>query len=1230
MKRLYPLLLLSLLFIGCSDKHDDQPNSPAVQLYELHYTTIDEKVVELYRDDFGADIVSNTYNDGVGVIAFDAPITTIGERVFYNCSTLESITIPSSVTSIGSEAFYRCDCLKAFNGKYTTPDGRALIIDETLCYIAPSGLTDYTIPSDVKTLGSLSFAYCTELVTVKIPSSVTAIGSEAFYACTSIEGVTLPESVVSLGELSFAECDHLSEVYVQQSTPPTGGDDMFDGNAADRKIYVPIGYGSTYKMANGWKEYSTSIEEYDFNPVPDVVIKEATVAEFIAAEVGDATIYELTGVIQNIQNVEYGNFDLVDATGSVYIYGLTDESGEKVFEALGLKEGDTVTLRGTRSAYKDTPEVKGAIYVSHVACPVPSEQTNYEIWYTSSDGKVVEPYRSEAFDANIISNIYENGKGVITFDGEVTTIDNYAFYGCRLLTSVTLPSSVTTLGFQIFYDCDGITSITIPESVTTIEGGAFTGCDNLSEFKGKYATKDGHCLIIGNTLHSFVSVGVDTYVVPAGVTRIEDYAFYDTAISDVTFPDGLTYIGVSTFAYCSDIEALTLPSSITHISSAAFCQCSSLTSITIPEYVEFIGDRAFLSCESLLEIYSKPTTPPTGDDYMFEGNSADRKIYVPVQSYSAYVSKDHWRDYADYIVGYDFEKGEVAPEGQRNNEIWYTSTDGNIVTPYRSNVFGATIVSNTYEDGKGVITFDGAVTTIGGYTFYNCDSLTSVTIPDSVTTIETGAFASCDSLKEFKGEYATDNGRCLIVDNTLIAYANKSGTEYTIPDSVTTIGGSAFSDCNSLTSVTIPDSVTTIGDKAFYNCDSLTSITIPDSVTTIGYWAFMNCISLTSVTIGDSVTTIGREAFYSCRSLTSVYCKATTPPRIGIDVFNYNANSRKIYVPTASVNDYKTANGWRGYANYIVGYDFEKGEVAPEGQRNNEIWYTSSGGNIVTPYTSNVFGATIVSNTYENGKGIITFDGAVTTIGDSAFSGCDSLTSITIPDSVTTIGDWAFGYCYGLTSITIPDSVTTIGDYAFKECDSLTSVTIPDSVTTIGDGAFWDCTSLTSITIPDSVTTIGDDVFSCCNSLTSVTIGDSVTTIGDYAFYDCSSLTSVTIPDSVTTIGEWAFSDCNSLTSVTIPDSVTTIGDYAFWSCKSLTSVNIGDSVTTIGGYAFYKCASLTSVYCKATTPPSIGDYVFYDNANSRKIYVPTASVNDYKTADGWRGYAYYIVGYDF
>ena len=153
---------------------------------------------------------------------------------------------------------------------------------------------------------------------------------------------------------------------------------------------------------------------------------------------------------------------------------------------------------------------------------------------------------------------------------------------------------------------------------------------------------------------------------------------------------------------------------------------------------------------------------------------------------------------------------------------------------------------------------------------------------------------------------------------------------------------------------------------------------------------------------------------------------------------------------------------------------------------------------------------------------------------------------IIIGDSVTTIGNYAFSGCSSLTSVNIPNSVTTIGEYAFRDCSSLTSVTIPNSVTTIGKSAFHGCSALISVTIPNSVTTIGDDAFSYCTSLTSVNIPNSVTTIGGEAFSGCSSLTSVTILNSVMTIGGEAFSGCSSLTSVTIPNSVTTIGSSAF------------------------------------------------------------------------------------
>ena len=197
------------------------------------------------------------------------------------------------------------------------------------------------------------------------------------------------------------------------------------------------------------------------------------------------------------------------------------------------------------------------------------------------------------------------------------------------------------------------------------------------------------------------------------------------------------------------------------------------------------------------------------------------------------------------------------------------------------------------------ITIPDGVTSIGEYAFLYCSSLTSVTIPDSVTSIGNYAFSGCSGLKSFKGKYASSDGRCLIKDGELIGFAPCGLTQYTIPDSVTSIGDGAFSDCDSLTSITIPDSVTSIGDNAFYFCTSLTSITIPDGVTSIGDYAFLGC-----------------------NSLKEVYCKPTTPPTGGFSMFNNNASGRKIYVPSNSVSAYKSASGWSDYKNYIVGYDF--------------------------------------------------------------------------------------------------------------------------------------------------------------------------------------------------------------------------------------------------------------------------------------------------------------------
>lgn len=239
----------------------------------------------------------------------------------------------------------------------------------------------------------------------------------------------------------------------------------------------------------------------------------------------------------------------------------------------------------------------------------------------------------------------------------------------------------------------------------------------------------------------------------------------------------------------------------------------------------------------------------------------------------------------------------------------------------------------------------------------------------------------------------------------------------------------------------------------------------------------------------------------------------------------------------------------------------------------------------------------------------------VTSIGDSAFRSCETLTSITIPDNVTSVGDEVFSYCSSLTSVTIGKGITAISYMMFIGCSSLTNIIIPDSVTTINRSAFHECTSLTSIVIPNSVTRIGSGAFRYCSSLMSIKIPDSVTSIEGWAFSACTSLVSVTIPSSVKYIGgSFVFNWCSSLKEINvdlnnlvyssengvlfskdkttlycypsgkndksyaIPDSVTSIEDAAFECCDSLTSVTIPDSVVNIGESAFRQCTSLTNV----------------------------------------------------
>ncbi len=889
----------------------------------------------------------------------------------------------------------------------------------------------------------------------------------------------------------------------------------------------------------------------------------------------------------------------------------------------------------------------------------------------------------------------------VTIGNGVTSIGEGAFEDCDSLESITIPDSVTSIGDYAFYSCGGLTNIAIEKSLETIGESAFGDCPCLREIsvdkENRYFSSLNGVLFNKeetNLIQYPISKEGTTYIVPSSVIEISHFAFegcrnltnvcignnvekigfwaftscysmedisveknnsYFSSVDGVLFdkekrvliqypinkdeaeytiPDSVTNIEYSAFESCYSLTSVTIPNSVTSIGSYAFYNCNSLESVTIPDSVTSIGNSTFENCYSLTSV-TIPNSVTSIGSYAFYNCDSLESVTIP--------------DSLTNIENSAFEGCE--------NLTSIIIPDGIIC-----------IEDSAFEDCNRLesITIPDSVTSIGDSAFEGCSSLMDLTIGDGVTIIGDDAFYGCKNLisvdigngvKELDSFQFTNNinlksvklGTGITDIESFVFYGCIGLTSITIPDCVTRIGSSAFEDCISLESIIIPDSVKDIDDSAFEYCIGLESIIIPDGVTSIGSYVFYYCNSLESVIIGSSVTSIGKNAFYGCESLESIAIPDSVTS-IGDGAFYGCSNLVEINWNAKRVEDFSQNN--RVFSN--------------AGGSSNGMKVTF-GDNVerIPAYCFNTY--LDLAGYSPNVKNVI-IGNSVTSIGESAFRSCDSLTSVKIPDSVTSIGNGAFSGCSGLKSITIGNGVMSIGDFAFAYCDSVMSITIPCNVINIGDSAFRKCTRLAEINwnakcVEDFSSSsqvfahagedtngikvvFGDsteripaycfypDASSYRPRITRVTIGNSVTSIGDFAFASCDEITSITIPNSVTSVGNGAFVECVSLAEikwnaksvekcnafrdigtssngikVVFGDNVEIIPDSVLSSIDSLTSVTIGNSVTNIGEAAFARCDSLTSVTI-GNSVTNIGEAAFASCDSLTSVIIPD-SVTD-------------------
>lgn len=892
-------------------------------------------------------------------------VKTIKQYAFAQCKALEDVVIGRSVSDIGMGVFSQCGALKNIKVKdgNTTYDSRddcnAIIHKETTelvrgCQntVIPNtvtsigigafsdgyGLESIDIPNSVTSIKNSAFFKCKDLKHVTIGASVVSIGKYAFQECFSLRSVAMGASVASIEEAAFAHCRSLAKLTVNAAEPPICGKSVFASvDQGSCTLYVRLEHAEKYKAADTWKNFAN--------------IKTINAS----GKCGD-----------NLEWTLDSDGELI-ITGDGPMYSYFDEQTDRWDPTLVKKvwiDGQATTI-GQRmfGACTELESVK-----------LPNSLTHIDVNAFAGCSKLAN----------------------VTIPNSVTQIGAFAFSGCSSFTSLTIPASVTNIESSITNYCMALKKITVDPNNKTYDSRG--DCNAIIETATNTLISGCVATSIPNTVNvigrsAFEGTNLIKVDIPASVTSIGAGAFQACEkLTKVVMSPSLTHIDNHAFFDCISLKSVNIPDKVVTIKFFAFYNCKELKEVTIGSSVESIEGEVFNYCDKLERIIVKATNPPVcGKNYAF--NTVDKetcRLVVPRESADLYKTAFEWKDFVnvetlagmgkcgdnlDWVL-YDTGELVITGDGAMYDYVYEDKRakwDKELVKTVRIEGAATNIGNRAFERSPNLtdIKMPNTITKIGSSAFSSCYALTDMALPNTVTELGSWAYSHCRSLTKVHFPKALigiglnalvgcenvtsmeveqgnpvfdsrDNCNAIIrsATNTLVA-----GCQTTvIPNTVTSIGRSAFYDCANLTNITIPTSVTTIEEAAFYRCRKLREVEIPDMVTTIGEAAFTLCQGLVSVKIPDNVVSLGKEAFeychdiktlvlgssladigdnafHNCYNLKEITVKATTPPTCGTKgVFTgVNKDVCELIVPSASVDLYKAAFEWKDFKNIILG-----------------------------------------------------------------------------------------------------------------------------------------------------------------------------------------------------------------------------------------------------------------------------------------------------------------------